>query len=470
VKTTRSLVLAIALFVALATSPAFAATSPTGIWQGTLTGLRLVLHVNRDSTGRFAGTLDSPNQGSMDMSIDTITITGDSLNFDMTRPHASYRGRLSADGGTVSGVWLQSGLTLPLELKHFDQAPVERRPQDPKPPFPYRSEDVKFPSVDGITLAGTVTAPNGAGPFPAVVLISGSGPEDRNEELFGHKPFLVLADHLTRHGIAVLRVDDRGVGGSTGDKHGTSDDFANDALAGVKLLLGRADIDKKRIGLIGHSEGGMIAPIAASRSKDIAFMVFLAGVGVPGDSLLLLQNKALLRQAGVSDEAAAPQVNAMRRTLALVKQNADSAAIFHATRDMVEAQIASLGPVQRASLGSPDSIAIPAAGLYRSSWMRFFVGYDPGPVLGKYKGPLLALNGSRDVQVPPKENLASIEQILKRAGNRDVTTRELPGLNHLFQHCTTCTVAEYGKLEETMAPEALDAVSDWITGHTTAKR
>ncbi|MBI1797196.1 MAG: alpha/beta fold hydrolase [Candidatus Eisenbacteria bacterium] len=463
----------ILLLAVLAASPVLGADArpANGIWEGKLTGLQLVLHVERGADGRLIGTLDSPNQNAMGMVIDTLTFAGDSLRFVMSRPRATYRARLSADGSTLNGEWAQNGFTLALAMKHYDKLPEPTRPQNPKPPFPYTSEDVVFPGGEpSLKLAGTITAPTTGGPFAAVVLLTGSGPQDRNEALFGHKPFLVLADHLTRHGIAVLRMDDRGVGGSTGDSHANSADFAKDALAGVEYLKTRKDIDPKRMGLIGHSEGGIIATIAGTTSRDVAFMVFMAGPGISGDSLLLLQNAAVLRATGLGDSAAAPQIAAMRRVLKLVRQGADSVAVFGATRDMVAAQLATLTPAQRASVGSPDSIAVPAAGIYRSSWMRFFIKFDPAPALATFKGPVLAINGGRDVQVPPKENLPAIERALKQGGNRDVTVRELPGLNHLFQHCASCLISEYGTIEETIAPAALDTISTWITARTTAKR
>jgi hypothetical protein len=452
---------------------ALAAPSPEGLWQGTLQGmLRVVLHVGRDSTGALTATFDSVDQGAMGMRIDTIAVAGDSLRFEMRALRAGFAGRVEAGGDSVTGQWRQGGFNLPLGLRRGGKVTELRRPQEPKPPYPYRAEEVSYENVkDGVKLAGTLTSPSTGGPFPAVLLITGSGPEDRDEKIFSHRPFLVLADHLTRKGIAVLRVDDRGVGGSTGSqRNATSDDFSNDVLAGVAFLKSRKDIDSKHIGLIGHSEGGMIAPMAATRSRDIAFIVLMAGPGVPGDSLLLLQDAALLEAAGVSASSIASQRAAMRRVLARVRGGADSAAIYRATRDMVEAQLAGLPAEQRANMGTADTIAVAAVRIYLSPWMRFFVGFDPRPSLVRVQVPVLAINGGRDLQVPPAENLAAIRTALEQAHNHDATVKELPGLNHLFQRCSTCTIAEYGQIEETIAPEALEAMSEWITAHTTAKR
>lgn len=473
----RSLTIAGAALCVLAVNVpnvhAKAARDPEGLWRGTIqSALRLVLHVERDASGKLKGSLDSPDQSAMGLGIDELTFAGDTLRLVMKALGAGYVARMSDDGKNLIGTWSQSGTSLPLTFARTDQ-PIEiRRPQEPHPPFPYRSEEVRFTNQrDGIDLAGTLTLPDSGGPFPAVILLTGSGPENRDEEIFGHKPFLVLADHLTRHGIAVLRSDDRGVGRSTGHfARATSDDFANDALAGVAWLKTRPEIDARRIGLIGHSEGGVIAPLAARRSKDIAFLVLLAGPGVPGDSLLLLQNAAILESFGIGGPVEQEQVSAMRRVLVAVRGDADSLTLFRRVRELVDTQLSMMPMSQRAAAGNPDSMAAGATRLYRSPWMRYLVHYDPDTVLGLYPGPVLALNGGRDVQVPPKENLAGIERVLAKHGNRDVTVRELPGLNHLFQHCATCTVAEYGQIEETMAPEALDAVTQWITARTPVKR
>jgi len=444
-----------------------------GNWQGTIQGMiRIVFHFQRDSLDALTGTMDSPDQGAFGLAIDTISFAGDSLRFEMQRIRGAYAGRLEATGDSISGYWTQGGFTLPLHLAR-QAKPIElRRPQEPKKPYPYAEDTVRIENrAAGVSLAGTLTKPSAGGPFPAVLLITGSGPEDRDETVFGHRPFLVLADHLTRQGIAVLRVDDRGVGGSSGSQRtATSEDFASDVLAGVAFLKARRDIDPKRIGLIGHSEGGLIAPMAAVRARDVAFIVLLAGPGLRGDSLLLLQNAALLRASGVGDEAIARQLTAMRRVLARVVEGADSAAVFRAAREMVEAQLASVPAEQRRAFGSSDSLAIGATRQYLFPWMRFFIGFDPRPTLERVKCPVLALNGAKDLQVTPAENLAAIEQALKRGRNPDFTVRELPGLNHLFQAAATGAVSEYAQIEETIAPAALEEMSAWILARTSPRR
>jgi hypothetical protein len=335
------------------------------------------------------------------------------------------------------------------------------------PPYPYDTVAVSIanPAAPGVTLAGTLTLPRGKGPFPAAVLITGSGGQDRDESLFGHRPFRVLADHLTKQGIAVLRLDDRGVGGSAGKQAGaTSEDFASDIVAGVDWLAKRPDIARKRIGLVGHSEGGIIAPLVTSKRSDIGFVVLLAGPGLRGDSLMVLQNLAIRRPYVSSEELLQREIAVLRLVYAAVVAG-DSVTVAAQVRNLVDAQVASMGGAQQSS-GDRDRIAEGATRQLWSPWFRYFLGHDPAPDLRRVRCPVLALNGDRDAQVVPKENLAGIEGALRAGGNKDVTLLTLPGLNHLFQTCKTCTVGEYGSLEETFAPSALETVSTWIRKRT----
>ena len=465
--------LVLTLLAASLAAPAPAAASrPEGLWRGTIQGmLRLVLHVERSATGALTGKLDSPDQGAMGIAIDSLWVTGDSLHVEMRRLRATYDARMSPDDSTLAGLWRQGGYTLPLTLKRSDQGPADRRPQDPVRPYPYDTLDVAYPGGGtGVTLAGTLTLPRGTGPYPCALLITGSGPENRNEELFNHRPFWVLADHLTRQGIAVLRVDDRGVGGSTGHVTGaTSEDFASDVMAGIAFLKTRKEIDPKRIGLIGHSEGGLIAPMVAIRSKDVAFIVLMAGPGVRGDSILIMQAAAMRRQFGTSEDVIAREAAAMRKVQAMVIQG-DSVGVQRTTRELVAIQTEAMTAEQRRGIGDPDSLARAASRQFSIPWLRFFLAYDPRPTLMKVRCPVLAINGSKDFQVPPQENLAAISAALKAGGNRDATVKELPGLNHMFQTATTGAMSEYAMIEETLAPAALDEMSRWIVAHTTAKR
>src|SRR5450759_1654527 len=287
-----------------------------GIWQGTLKvqslELRVVFHVQTDSMGTMKSTMDSPDQGAKGIPVDKITVRHDSVFLAVTVAAGTYRGIVQPGDSIIIGIWAQGGLSLPLDLHRVSEVAQLRRPQEPKPPFPYETEEVSYENIDaGIMLAGTFTKPKSAGPFPALLLITGSGPQNRDEEIFGHKPFYVLADYLTRRGIAVLRVDDRGIGKSTGEfGKATTKDFAGDVRAGVKYLKSRSDVSTKKIGLLGHSEGGLIAPMVAGDSKDVAFIVLLAGPSLSGEQILYLQDSLISAVMG------APQ-NEIQKSLQL---------------------------------------------------------------------------------------------------------------------------------------------------------
>jgi pimeloyl-ACP methyl ester carboxylesterase len=358
---------------------------------------------------------------------------------------------LSEDGNTIDGSWSQ-GASLPLVLTRGAPLPPPRRPQTPAKPYPYREEDVTFTnSAAAISLAGTLTIPNGTGPFPAVLLITGSGAQDRNESLLGHQPFLVLADYLTRHGIEVLRVDDRGVGKSGGNfAAATSDDFATDVEAGVTFLQSRREVDQRRLGLIGHSEGGLIAPMVAVRNKAVRFIVLMAGPGVPGDEIIIEQARLIAIASGLPPESAQQNAIQERAILDLVKQEHDPAALERALRDKL------------AGLGMPPvQIDAQVKGL-TSPWYRFFIGYNPAPALAKVTCPVLAINGEKDLQVPPAQNLPALRRVL--ASNPAAHIEEIPGVNHLFQTATTGSPTEYATIEETIAPVVLEKISSWILG------
>ena len=331
------------------------------------------------------------------------------------------------------------------------------RPQDPKPPFPYRQEEVAYESKEpGIRLAGTLTFPSSGGPYSAALLITGSGAQNRNEEIMGHKPFLVLADSLTRRGIAVLRVDDRGVGGSSaGPPTATSLSFAQDVLAGVEYLKSRPEINPRRIGLIGHSEGGIIAPMVAAQSPDVAFIVLMAGMGVKGEEVLTEQGKLVLRANGASEELIQENTKAQKMLFNAIKSTSDN----EVAETQMRESLSSANPTIRdAALAQLKSVLSP--------WMRYFVTYDPQPALEKAKCPVLAINGEKDLQVPPGQNLPAIEKALRAGGNKDFKVIELPGLNHLLQTCKTGSIAEYSQIDETISPVALDLIGSWILEHS----
>ena len=429
-----------------------------GDWAGAITPagatIRIILHV-RTSAGGTIVSLDSPDQGAFGVPLRTLKKDGRKITFTING--ASFEGTLAANGSTIDGSWAGAAYTGPMT---FAQRPVAtsgpKRPQTPQPPFPYRTEEVIAPSAPGVKLAGTLTLPQGKGPFPAVVLITGSGAQDRDETILGHKPFAVIADRLTRDGIAVLRVDDRGFGKSTGDfASATDDDFAIDAAANVAFLRGRPDIDPARIGLIGHSEGGLVAPKVAARDPKLAFIVLMAGPGVPLSKVLRAQRAALAPAMGVSPEK-------IRRTQALMDR---IEAAMRGAKDEADAKARALKTIQAegGDVAPTPAQAEVLAEQLSSGWMRGLVDYDPAPTLARVKCPILALNGSKDRQVPPDQNLPAIRAATR--GNPDVTLVELPSLNHLFQTAPTGALGEYADIEETVAPIALDTMSVWIRKH-----
>ncbi|HKM55919.1 MAG TPA: alpha/beta fold hydrolase [Isosphaeraceae bacterium] len=440
------------------------------VWEGKLAvgaglSLRIVVHVSRMAGGKIRATMDSPDQGAKGLKIDSITLDKATLAFQMNSISGKYEGKLNAEGTETQGTWSQLGMSLPLTLKKTAKPTELRRPQTPTPPFPYKLIEVTYPNKSGaVTLAGTLTEPEGSGPFPAVILISGSGPQDRDETLFEHKPFLVLADALSRRGVAVLRVDDRGVGGSTGSLlNATSDDFAGDVLTGIALLKSRPEIDARRIGLLGHSEGGIIAPMVAARSPDVAFIVLLAGTGLPGEEIAYLQGQAVFKAMGVGDKKLTDVLDLQKRFFAILKNEKDEKAADARMRELVRATQESLSEEERKAIGDIEALVTAQLKMVRTPWFRYFLSYDPRTALAKVKCPVLALIGQKDRQVPPKENLSQIETTLKAAGNTAITVKELPGLNHLFQTCTTGAPSEYAEIEETIAPVALAEIVDWIT-------
>lgn len=443
-----------------------------GLWLGAIKAgpqeLRLLVRISGKPDGSLSGTLDSLDQGAKGLALDDLSFKEKQLRFELKVGKAAFEGKLKEGGAEIIGEWKQAGQSFPLTFKRTDKAPETARPQEPKKPYPYEAEEVAYENKQaGVKMAGTLTLPKGAGPFPAVLLITGSGAQDRDETLMGHKPFLVLADYLTRKGIAVLRVDDRGVGGSTGSlEKATSEDLAGDVLAGVDYLKGRKEINPKQIGLIGHSEGGLIAPMVAARSKDVAFIVMWAGTGLPGEEVMYQQGAAVLKATGADEKQLARQRAMQERFFAAVKQEKDEAALEKKLRAIVDEELGKLSEEDKKKAEAQKPRLEAQLRLLRSPWMRFFLSYDPAPTLAKVRCPVLALVGEKDVQVVPRENLEAIEKALKAGGNKDYTVKELPGLNHLFQTAKTGAVAEYAKIEETIAPSALELIAEWIGKRT----
>jgi pimeloyl-ACP methyl ester carboxylesterase len=446
-----------------AKNPADAVSAAEGIWQGALQAngmrLRLQLHVTHADQDQLVAALDSPDQGVSGLPATEVSQKHAAFHFEIPEVGGVYDGTLNAAKTAIAGSWTQNEVTQTLEFKRADKLLELLRPQTPAKPYPYREEEVLFPNVGAkISLAGTLTIPSGSGPFPVAVLLTGSGPYDRDETLLGHHPFLILADHLTRKGIAVLRYDKRGIGKSTGDySKATTEDFASDCDSALAYLRNRKELDPKRIGLIGHSEGGIIAPIVAARSKDVAWIVLLAGPGLKGEDLLLLQSESILKVSGANDAQIASTLHFNKQTYALVRQVRNRAELESKLKELVQSSS------ENSAL--PPSALQAQLGMLASPWFRYFLDYDPVPALQKTLCPVLALDGEKDLQVLPKENLAAIQKALKDAGNSDFQATELPGLNHLFQHAPTGSPTEYGVVLETMAPEALNAVSGWVLKH-----
>jgi hypothetical protein len=433
-----------------------------GSWAGALevngTRLRLVLKIRRTATGWMA-TVDSVDQHANDIPVDAVTVTGGDLKLTLNRINGSYSGRVAGD--KMTGSWTQNGQSWPLDLVKTDHPPATAaRPEEPKRPLPYREIDLLVENrAAGATLACTLTEPPGDGPFGAVVMATGSGPQDRDEALLGHRPFFVLSDAITRAGVAVLRCDDRGVAKSTGTyATATTLDFVDDALAEVAALRTRPEIARAHVGIVGHSEGGEIAAIAAAKSKNVAFVVMLAGPALPGDVTLDLQRGWAERAAGASDQAIADSKAHWDQAFVILKSNKETGVAERELRALYDG----LPAADRASLEKGGGFA-PIARQLLSPWMRGFIALDPRPYLARIRVPVLALNGERDCQVLPRENLPEMKKALRH--DADVTVREMPGLNHLFQTAKTGAVAEYAQIEETMSPAVLTLVSDWIARH-----
>ncbi|MEI8086148.1 MAG: alpha/beta fold hydrolase [Paludibacter sp.] len=436
----------------------------TGHWNGVLKvqgmQLRLVFNISKTDNG-FSSTMDSPDQAAKDIPVTTTSFENSTLKLAVANIGVQYEGILGKDN-IVVGTFKQGGQSLPMNLsKEKIEKEKVNRPQEPIKPYSYYSEDLNFVNKKaGITLAGTLTLPKKVGVFPVVVLISGSGPQNRDEQLLGHKPFLVLSDYLTKNGIAVLRFDDRGTADSKGDfKTATSFDFATDVEAAVQYLKTRKEINKKKIGLIGHSEGGIIAPIVAGNSKDIAFIVLLAGTGIPGDQLLLLQQELIGKASGLSD-------------LDIQKNKAINKGAFEIVRKSTNTEKLKIDLTQylkknlKDTLNNKEDLVKSQVDQMTSPWMLNFLKYNPAIALEKVKCPVLALNGEKDLQVPAKINLEAIRKALAKAGNKNLTTKELPNLNHLFQECKTGAPSEYASIEQTFSPIALTEILKWLQVQT----
>ena len=453
----------------------------TGQWNGLLkiqgTQLRVVFNISKTDS-EYSSTMDSPDQGAKGIPVTLTTFENSTLKIEISNAKIVYVGILDKENNFI-GDFKQAGQSFPMNL-YREKIEKEKitRPQEPIKPYPYYSEKIKFENTtDKITLAGTLTLPEPPHPegtegrrdanYPVVVLITGSGPQNRDEELLGHKPFLVLADYLTKNGIGVLRFDDRGTGESTGDfKTATSLDFASDVESAVNYLLTRKEINKKKLGLIGHSEGGIIAPIVAAKSKGINFVVLLAGTGIMGNELLLLQQELIGKASGANNEELQKAKKINKGAFDIIIKSSNSEILKTELTNYIQQTIKDIPESERPSGMSEKDFVNQQVNQLSSPWMQFFIKYDPSIILKEVKCAVLALNGSKDLQVPSTINLETIKKGLEKGGNKKVTIKELPNLNHLFQECQTGTPQEYSKIEQTFSPLALTTILNWIVLQT----
>lgn len=434
-----------------------------GQWRANLRrdgrDLRLVLHIVTGSTGTRI-TLDSPDLGAFGLPVEALTRNGDEVSFSVPSAGVAFTGTLDHVAGSLRGGWSRAGqVAVEVDFRRdTTKTSQRRRSQWPLIAATYRAQEVAIPNgqARNVVLAGTLTLPPGPGPFPAVILISGSGAQDRDETMFGHKPFAVLADYLSRRGIAVLRYDDRGFGASSGDfEQATSADFALDANAAFAYLRGRPEIDPRAIGFAGHSEGGMVGPIAAVENPALAFLIMLAGPGTSTDQLILSQRRAAGLAQGLSAQAIDRTDPVLRHIMRTV-QTARPADNLHASlRSLLSSEAMH-------TLGMAESQRDNLVEHFASPWMRYFLGYRPEENLRRLRLPILALGGSLDTQVPTAENLGFIRQAL--VANDQATVVELPGLNHMFQHARSGTIGEIADIEETFAPHVMSMIAEWIAG------
>jgi alpha/beta superfamily hydrolase len=456
------------LFIAILFSCSFAfAQNLSGSWAGKVSvqGLKLTLVVNIADS---AWTLDSPDQNTIGIKIDSNSIQDGKVYFLSTRIGAEFKGVLKEVDGVqqIDGEFNQMGQKFPLVLlKQKEAYQKPKRPQEPEAPFPYKSKEVKFKSVTSsgkeIEMAGVLTYPKKGKPKAAVVLVSGSGPQDRNEELMGHKPFAVIADYLTRQGIAVLRYDDRGVGESEGDfAKATSFDFADDAEAAHNFLTKK--FKKAKVGVVGHSEGGLIAPIVASRNQDLDFIVLLAGPGTKMDHLLLRQSAIVMELNGSDSLEIAQEIALTTQLFDLVKSEKSDSEIRTAISTLID-QVYKERPDSFEG-AEPAVIKMRINNQMLNPWFRAILKVDPSAYLTKVNCPVMAVNGLKDCQVPGAENLEAIRKHLSTANNSTVLIKAYPNKNHLFQTCETGAIDEYSRIEETFSEEVLKDMVNWING------
>ncbi|MGB5943576.1 MAG: alpha/beta fold hydrolase [Leeuwenhoekiella sp.] len=444
------------LYLFLSITSCISAQDFQGDWIGQLNmgaqSLEVAFHIDKTSTD-YSGTMDIPQQGLNGGKADSVTVIDSSISMSFPQFGIEYQGKLvSAD--SITGNLLQGGMAVPLEL-HRGILKLNR-PQEPKPPFNYYCEEITFTNAaDGITLAGTLTLPKSSGKYPVVIIVSGSGPQDRHGTMFSHKPYLVLADHLTKNGIGVFRFDERGVGESEGNfEQANINTFMQDVTEAINFLKQRKDIAKNQIGLIGHSIGGIVAPKLAAVNKDVAFLVLLAAPGVPGDELMLSQKAAVEKIMGVSEQ----QIDAGQKSFGGAYEIANRTDLeIPVMQDSIMAYF-------KRTFGGllPESQAQAISKQLTGAEVLSLIQSRPSAYMSQIKIPVLALNGTKDFQVPAEANLEAIKNNLSAAGNTQFKIIPLNGLNHLFQESDTGALSEYATIEQTFSPKALTIISEWI--------
>lgn len=459
-------------FLCLALNYQIQAQDITGDWNSALKiqtlQLRLVFHIQNEN-GILSATMDSPDQNGFGIPAEKITFDAPYLSIEIPKLRFNYEGKVNADFTEIEGALTQMGQSFPLNMQRNKIArKLAVRPQTPAIPYPYYVDEVIYENkTAGIQLAGTLTLPDEKGVYPTVILISGSGPQNRDEELLGHQPFLVIADYLTQRGIGVLRFDDRGVGLSTGEHStATSADFATDVQAGIDYLKTRKEVKHDQIGLMGHSEGGLIAPMVAKENEDVAFMILLAGPGIPAPELLLKQVELIGRVSGSPEAVLQEDLSLSKQSYDLVLSEHNTAILEKKLTQLFSTAYDNSTPEEQKKAGNKSDFVAAQVQTLTSPWFQYFLKYNPSTALQKVSCPVLAINGENDLQVSSKENLAGIEEALQKANNKNVTIQELKGLNHLFQHSATGAPSEYQTIDETFAPEALKLIGDWILNQT----
>jgi pimeloyl-ACP methyl ester carboxylesterase len=435
-----------------------------GTWHGLLDvgqKLRLDIHISKNGDA-YSGKLDSPDQGAKDIPATKVEFSNNTLVFEVKNMGVSYSGNLKLD--SIDGTFKQGSFSTKMLLTRTDVVIKKtNRPQEPKGPFDYLEEEVSFENkVEKFNLSGTLTYPKGEGPFPAVILVSGSGAQDRNEEIFEHKPFWVIADYLTNQGFAVLRYDDRGTAKSEGNfNKATSVELAQDAESALDYLKSNPKINSSKITVAGHSEGAMLAVILAARRKDIHSVVLLAGPGIQGGELLLLQQYLINKANGIPNKSNKDIQRFNGKIFKIVMNQSNVTDSKPIIEKEIRKALKNTKDEDFSGYSSKEHYIQESLNNLCNPWMFYFIKYDPKNDLEKVNCHVLALNGSKDLQVPPKENLGAMQKNIPKTEKARVF-RELPNLNHLFQECETGNPQEYRTIEQTIQPDVLKIMGDWL--------